>query len=86
MKIDSTVITLQKRILVYFRISVSSHCSKLTDSNITHISSDIPRTLVGETVVVKCMAGYVMIGDSVLSCNDKGTWSNPLPKCIKYGR
>ena len=35
------------------------------------------------TMQYKCMAGYAMYGDDMVSCND-GVWGTNLPQCIMH--
>ena len=59
------------------------YCPRLTDDNVKNILLEIPRKPPDTEVTIKCRAGYVLRGQSVLSCT--GSWSGSLPSCQKYG-
>ena len=43
--------------------------------------------LPGHEVLFECDDQYELIGTSILTCMDNGTWSHPAPSCIrKYNK
>ena len=41
---------------------------------------------VGDTAAFTCNPGFQLIGISVLTCQNDGTWNDSLPTCIEIGK
>ena len=37
--------------------------------------------LIGDSLYVRCIAGYSLIGSSELKCLENGSWSSKMPSC-----
>nr|XP_006814955.1 PREDICTED: uncharacterized protein LOC102801936 [Saccoglossus kowalevskii] len=48
-----------------------------------HIDVDEETFVQGDLIKFECTEGYDLVGADTLACNDDGSWSGPLPDCIK---
>ena len=57
-----------------------------TAANLTNSLSGEGQHFEGTTVRFKCLAGFGIVGQSLVLCSSDGTWSGGLPRCQIIGR
>ena len=40
----------------------------------------------GTTATIECATNYVLDGNSILTCDDDGSWSSDVPQCYEIGK